>query len=81
MIEDEELSISAECQTLEIQEELTRELQVIEEVEIDKDGKRKITPKNVIKQTIGRSPNKADVLAYAMRFFLDESDSSYIILD
>jgi len=81
VIEDEELSISAECQTLEIQEELTREMQVIEEVEIDKDGKRKITPKNVIKQTIGRSPNKADVLAYAMRFFLDESDSSYIILD
>lgn len=81
VLEAEELSISAECQTLEIQEELTRELQVIEEVEIDKDGKRKITPKNVIKQTIGRSPNKSDVLAYSMRFFLEEGDNSYLILD
>lgn len=81
VIEDELLSIAAECQTLEIEEELTRELQVIEEIEIDKDGKRKITPKQLIKQTIGRSPNKSDVLAYAMRFFLEEGDNTYIILD
>lgn len=78
--EIEEGNISINCHTLEIETELMEELSVIEEVDIDKDGRRKITQKQDIKAAIGRSPNKADVLAYAMVFFMDETNSEYFTM-
>lgn len=79
-IEAGNITISQDCLTDEIESELTEELEAIEEIDIDKDSKRAITKKADIKTAIGRSPNKSDVLAYSMVFFMDESDNSYITM-
>lgn len=49
-------------------EEIIAELDVYEEIDVDKDGPRKITPKEHIKEIIGRSPDFADTLAMRMYF-------------
>lgn len=53
-------------------EEIIAELDVYEEIDVDKDGPRKITPKEHIKEIIGRSPDFADTLAMRMWFELRE---------
>lgn len=54
-----------------IKEKLTEELDVIVEIDIDKDGKRKSNKKEAIKEQIGRSPNGSDCLAMRCWFELD----------
>lgn len=49
-------------------EEIISELDVYEEVDADKDWPRKITPKEKVKEIIGRSPDFADTLAMRMYF-------------
>ena len=49
-------------------EEIIAELDVYEEIDVDKDGPRKITPKEQIKEIIGRSPDFADTFAMRMYF-------------
>lgn len=48
---------------------ITQELDAVEEISIDSDGPRKITPKETIKEMIGRSPDFADTIA--MRVYFD----------
>lgn len=78
MIKDGELAMN--CWTSEIEEKLMQELNVVQQIEIDKDGPRKITPKADIKAAIGRSPNKSDVLAYLMRHFIAPENDRYEII-
>lgn len=49
---------------------LIQELDVMCEIDIDKDGKKKITPKDKIKEDLGRSPDWADNFAMRMWFEL-----------
>ena len=67
-------ALAMNCWTPEIEERLTQELNVIQQVQIDKDGPRQITSKKDIKAAIGRSPNKADALAYMMRHVIDSDN-------
>lgn len=52
---------------------LIQELDVICEVDIDKDGKKRITPKEKIKEDLGRSPDWADNFMMRMWFELAPS--------
>lgn len=71
--------ISMNCWTAEIEEQLTQELQIMQRINIDLDGKIDMTRKAQVKAQIGRSPNKADALAYMMRHFLQDLDNSYVV--
>lgn len=51
-------------------ERVVKELEQIKQVDIDKDGKIKVIPKEIIKQTIGHSPDEADNLMMRMWFEL-----------
>jgi phage terminase large subunit len=53
----------------DVRELLTAELEQIREKNIDKDGKRRLVPKDEVKQVIGRSPDDADT--YIMRAYFD----------
>ena len=57
---------------------LQQELQVLKRVKEDQDGKVCMTSKADVKAALGRSPDISDTLAYAMTFFLEELDDSYI---
>lgn len=71
--------IAINCWTHEIEKELTQELQVLQKINIDSDGKIDMTRKDQVRQKIGRSPNKSDALAYMMRHFMQDLDNSYIV--
>lgn len=63
---------SINLQTLSnYKDEIIAELDAYEEIDIDSDGPRKITPKERIKEIIGRSPDFADTLAMRMYFELE----------
>lgn len=59
------------------QEKTLEELQIIKRTDADKDGKLRITPKDEIKQSIGRSPDYSDNLAYRMMFEYRSKGFSY----
>ena len=67
------------CWTQRIEDELTKELNVLQRIKIDTDGKITMTDKATVKAQIGRSPNKSDVLAYQQAHFMEDLDQSYII--
>lgn len=53
------------------QELLNEELDIIEEINADKDGPRRITPKEDIKRVLGRSPDLSDAVMMRMYFELN----------
>ena len=57
----------------EYQAELINELDHIAEEDIDKDGKKKITSKEKLKEDLGRSPDWADNFAMRMYFELEKT--------
>lgn len=71
--------IAMNCHSEEIEKELTQELQILQRINIDSDGKIDMTRKAQVKEKIGRSPNKSDALAYMMRHFMEDLDNSYIV--
>lgn len=50
----------------ELEEMIQDELALIREVDIDKDGKRRILSKKELKEELGRSPDRADNLMMRM---------------
>lgn len=56
---------------------LAQELQVIKREKADQDGKVSITPKDKIKQQIGRSPDISDAMAFRFYFFLKSTSFDY----
>lgn len=60
-----------------IREKLLEEMDVMCYVDVDKDGKVKITPKEKIKEAIGRSPDFADTLMLRMWFDLHMTDYEF----
>ena len=59
-------------------EMLIEELDVLEEINADKDGPRRITPKEDTKRILGRSPDLAD--AIMMRMFFDVTPKEHKVL-
>jgi phage terminase large subunit len=57
-----------DCLSAEDRQKLIEELDVVQQVDIDKDSKIKIISKDKVKELIGRSPDLSDMLAFRMFF-------------
>ena len=55
--------------TIEAKEKLIQELEWVRQFQMDKDGKRRVLPKDKVKEMIGRSPDLSDSLM--MRFYFE----------
>lgn len=64
-----------------IKEELVEELDAIVEIDIDKDGKKKIIKKEDLKEKLGRSPDLADTVMMRMRFELEPARDYTVLLE
>jgi len=62
--------VAIDCPEEEMREWIIQELEWIKSKDADKDGKRKILPKDEVKEHIGRSPDFADTLMMRMYFEL-----------
>jgi len=58
---------------------ITEELEQVRTKDIDKDGKLKIVPKDVVKSVIGRSPDYSDALAMRMFYELRSKIGRYAV--
>lgn len=54
--------IFIDCDDVKMKEDIIQELEQVKQHNMDKDGKKAIIPKDIIKQNIGRSPDYADAL-------------------
>jgi phage terminase large subunit len=61
--------ISFQTQDVKIREQLIEELEQVKTKDADKDGKKKIKPKDEVKEILGRSPDFSDTLM--MRMYLE----------
>lgn len=59
---------------------IKQELDVQAEIELDKDGPRKIMPKEKIKELIGRSPDFGDTIAMRMYFQLLKPKKDFVLI-
>lgn len=59
-------------------EDLTEELEQIKSKDADKDGKRKIIPKDEVKKNIGRSPDHGDCFIMRMFFEVQKAKSIFV---
>jgi hypothetical protein len=66
-VNDHELAITIELSTTD-REMIIEELEQIKSKDADKDGKRKIIPKEEVKEVLGRSPDDGDCLIMRMWF-------------
>lgn len=57
------------CDSSEVEKAVSEEMEQIKQKDIDKDGKIKIIPKDIIKQHLGRSPDEWDSIM--MRYFFE----------
>lgn len=60
--------IYVNCEDGSVQDYITKELEQVKQYEMDKDGKRRVMPKDKIKELIGRSPDYSDCLMMRMWF-------------
>lgn len=54
----------------EFKELIIEELEQVKQYNMDKDGKKQVVPKDIVKQTLGRSPDYSDMLMMRMWFEL-----------
>lgn len=64
--------LSVKCEDELIKTNLIEELEWIKSKDADNDGKRKLLPKEIIKENINRSPDFSDNLLMRMYFFFDK---------
>ena len=70
--------ISCEPITMEIKERIIEDLQQIKIKDIDKDGKRDLIPKEIIKENLGRSPDFGDAMMMRMLFEVKPRSMGFI---
>jgi phage terminase large subunit len=58
-------------------DKISEELQVYKRYDVDKDGKTRITPKEKVKQILGRSPDFADAMFIRIYFDLKKNNVSF----
>lgn len=56
----------------ELKDNIVQELEQVKQFEMDKDGKKRIVPKEKVKELIGRSPDYSDALMMRMYFEIDD---------
>lgn len=71
--------IAVENSTPEIRQALTQELELLKQVDADKDGKLKMTSKDDIKNIIGRSPDYSDCLSFRFLFELKKPSGFKVV--
>ena len=59
-----------ECEEGETKDMIVEELEQVKQFNMDKDGKKRIIPKDKVKKLIGRSPDYSDLLMMRMWFAL-----------
>lgn len=59
-----------DCDNIEMKQAIIQELEQVKQHNMDKDGKRMVLPKDMVKQFIGRSPDFSDALMMRMHFTL-----------
>lgn len=61
------------CQEQTIIDDITKELEMVKRDKIDSDGKLRIISKEMVKQSIGRSPDYSDALMMRMYFCFEQT--------
>ncbi|QBQ41071.1 hypothetical protein E2P86_07860 [Sphingobacterium psychroaquaticum] len=57
-----------ECEDGSIRDIITQELEQVKQHNMDKDGKKQVLPKDVVKELLGRSPDYSDMIMMRMWF-------------
>lgn len=57
-----ESGVFIQCEDVDVQEDIKKDLEYLKSYNRDKDGKKRIMPKDLVKQEIGRSPDYRDML-------------------
>ena len=70
--------IYIQTENVTIRESIIQELEQVKQHKMDKDGKKAVIPKDLVKEAIGRSPDFSDALMMRMWF---EFEQKYILLD
>jgi hypothetical protein len=70
--------IGANFENIRYQELLIEDLEQIKRHNADKDNKMQVTPKEIIKQNIGRSPDFSDCMMMRMYFNLNKFNMSFL---
>jgi hypothetical protein len=65
--------IYIKCQEQTIIDDITKELEMVKRDKIDSDGKLRIISKEMVKQSIGRSPDYSDALMMRMYFCFEQT--------
>lgn len=79
MVNKNEICILPDVLKTEHVADLIEELEQVKQKDMDKDGKKRIIPKDAVKEKIGRSPDFSDVLM--MRMFFELSKNELIVDD
>lgn len=64
--------IFIDCEDPDIKAMIIQELEQVKQHNMDKDGKRQVLPKDVVKENIGRSPDYSDAIMMRMWFDLNQ---------
>ncbi|MDH5825759.1 phage terminase large subunit [Sphingobacterium faecium] len=63
-----ESGLYVECEDTGIKDIITQELEQVKQHNMDKDGKKQVLPKDIVKELLGRSPDYSDMLMMRMWF-------------
>ena len=66
-------SLFVKCNDFTVVDEITKELEQVKRDKIDSDGKLQIVSKEIVKQSIGRSPDYSDALMMRMYFCFEQT--------
>ncbi len=66
-------SLFVKCNDFSVVDEITKELEQVKRDKIDSDGKLQIVSKEMVKQSIGRSPDYSDALMMRMYFCFEQT--------
>lgn len=66
-------SLYVKCNDFSVVDEITKELEQVKRDKIDSDGKLQIVSKEMVKQSIGRSPDYSDALMMRMYFCFEQT--------
>jgi phage terminase large subunit len=67
------------CEDVDVVEDIKQDLEYLKSFQRDKDGKKKIMPKDKVKENIGRSPDYRDMIMMREWFDLRAIEANYMI--
>ena len=69
------------CDSIDVKSQLIEELDVIVQVDLDKDAKTKIINKEQVKAKLGRSPDYSDAMMFRFYFELLKDPDENLVYD